>query len=343
MLLIVGFAAIAFTVSLLPKQASAFWWPFGVNADAAGSGVVPSSSTPTLKAPTNSNPNASAPIALATSGDALVSNTGPSGAAANEAGIASDRISVYVVRPGDTMSDIAKMFGVSVNTIVWANNLKSVNDVHPGDTLIILPVSGIERTIVKGDTLQSLAKKFGADAGEIAAYNGLDPGAPLAVGSTVIIPGGELSVPVAPIRSKTPREPLHDAGGIALPGFFINPVPGALLTQGLHGWNAVDLGAARGTPIYAAAGGIVIIAKNGGAWNGGYGNYVVITHDNGVQTLYSHMRHAIVSPGQAVGGGQLIGYVGATGLATGPHLHFEVRGAANPFANCPTSSVCSPQ
>ncbi len=345
MLLIVGFAAIAFAVSLLPKQASAFWF-FSAHADAAVNTIIPSSSTPTLSAPTNSNPNASAPIALATSGDsALVSYGGPGGAAANATGITSDRISVYVVRPGDTMSEIAEMFGVSVNTIVWANNLKSVRDMRPGDTLIILPISGIERTIVKGDTLKSLAKKYGADADEIAAFNGLDSVAPLAIGTTIIIPGGELSVPVQqPARSasKPIKNPYTDSG-VAFLGYFSNPIHGAILTQGIHGLNGIDFGAARGTPIYAAADGVVLIARGGGGWNGGYGNYVVITHDNGSQTLYGHMRSVIVAYGQSVSQGQLIGYVGSTGRSTGPHLHFEVRGAKNPFSNCALRSVCSPE
>ncbi len=239
------------------------------------------------------------------------------------------------------------MFGVSVNTILWANNLKGAQSVHPGDTLIILPISGIEHTVVKGDTLKSLAKKYGADADEIAQYNGLDTTIPLIVGSSLLIPGGEIGTPVssAPASTKRPasRDPYRGGGGALFAGYFSNPVPGGTLTQGVHGWNAVDIGAARGTPIYAAADGIVIIARTGGGWNGGYGNYVVITHNNGTQTLYAHMRSAIVSPEQAVSAGQLIGYVGMTGHTTGPHLHFEVRGAQNPFAGCSVGSVCQPQ
>ena len=137
--------------------------------------------------------------------------------------------------------------------------------------------------------------------------------------------------------SHTVREPYLGDSGPAQDGYYSNPVPGAIITQGIHGWNAVDLGAARGTPIHAAADGTVIVARNNGAWNGGYGNYVVITHDNGTQTLYGHMTHAIVSSGQSVSAGQIIGYVGSTGESTGPHLHFEVRGAANPFRNCSVS------
>ncbi|MDO8482413.1 MAG: M23 family metallopeptidase, partial [bacterium] len=73
-----------------------------------------------------------------------------------------------------------------------------------------------------------------------------------------------------------------------------------------------------------------IVSKNYG-WNGGYGEYVVISHSNGTQTLYSHMSENITYPGMRVSQGQVIGYVGSTGKSTGSHLHFEVRGAKNPF------------
>lgn len=348
LLLVAGCVIIAFSIALLPSRASAFW-PFS-NANAAINTFVPSSSTPVLAATVNSNPNIGAPLAIATSdGSALLAYSGPGGTIADISNTPpSDRISVYVVRPGDTLSEIADMFGVSVNTILWANNLGSARAVRPGDTLVILPVSGVERTVVKGDTLKSVAKKYGADANEIAEFNGLDPAAPLSVGTVIIIPGGEVIAPTpTPITRKGSsrgviREPYLGGSGPVHPGYYENPLPGAIITQSIHGWNAVDIGAARGTPIHAAANGTVIIARNGG-WNGGYGNYVVITHQNGSETLYSHMTNAIVSPGQSVGGGQVIGYVGASGLATGPHLHFEVRGAANPFRNCSVGSVCTPQ
>ncbi len=244
---------------------------------------------------------------------------------------------MYEVRGGDTLSEIADMFGVSVNTIIWANNLSGPRDVHLGDILIILPVSGVERTIVKGDTLKSIANTYGADANEIAQFNGLDSSVALVVSSTIIIPGGEMA-PAAPVIKKAlPQnigpEPYLGGGGPAQNGYYNSPVPGLHITQGLHGHNGIDFGGlgARGTPIHAAADGVVIIARNGG-WNGGYGNYVVVTHSNGTQTLYAHMTNAIISPGQAVFSGQIIGYVGSTGKSIGAHLHFEVRGAANPFA-----------
>lgn len=339
-----------FAATLPPNQAQAFW-PFSTNADAAANTLIPSASTPVLVASINRNPSASAPIALATSGGAaLIAYGGPSGTAANVASApAPERvstISVYVVRAGDTLSDIAGMFDVSINTIVWANDLKSARDVRPGDTLIILPISGIEHTIKKGDTLKSLAKKYSADAEEIALFNGLDASEPLAVGSNIIVPGGEIAPP-APVQSGPSvhgvREPARGGGGVYLPGYFSNPVPNGILTQKLHGWNGIDLGAPRGTPVYAAADGIVIVSRGGGGWNGGYGNYVVITHGNGAQTLYSHLKNTAVSPGQFVSKGALIGTVGTTGRVTGPHLHFEVRGAANPLRTCSVGSSCQAQ
>lgn len=334
----------------LPGYANAFW-PFSGNAGAAANAFIPDSGTPALVAATNSDPNPNKGLGetLQTSGDrALLAFSGPSGTIANVASSTpSDRISVYVVRPGDTLSVIGKMFGVSVNTIIWANDLKGPNDVHPGDTLVILPVSGIERTVVKGDTLQSLAKKYGSDVNEIAQFNGLEVGAPLAVGSTLVIPGGEITAPAPAPRKPGVSAPVSippaTGGGSAQPGYYSNPVPGGRITQGIHGKNGVDIALAPGAPIRAAADGTIIVARGGGGWNGGYGNYVVITHGNGSQTLYSHLRSVITGPGQTVTSGQVIGYMGATGKSTGPHLHFEVRGAANPFRFCSVGSTCTPQ
>ena len=251
----------AFATIILPNYASAFW-PFSTNVDAAVNPFIPDSRTPALVAATNFDPNPNKGLGdtITTSGGkALLSFAGPSGTIVNVASaIPSDRISVYVVRPGDTLSDIAAMFNVSVNTIIWANDLKSARDVHPGDTLIILPISGIEHTIVKNDTLKSIAKKYGGDASEIAQYNGLDVTVTLVVGSTVIIPGGEIALPAAAPRSQSSPipSPLIVGGGTFQAGYYSNPVPGALVTQGIHGRNGIDLGAPRGTPVHAAADGV---------------------------------------------------------------------------------------
>ena len=344
-LFVAGFVIVIFAIASLPNRADAFW-SFFTNADAAINSPVPDSKTPVLAAATNfdPNPNKGSGGYQMTIGNALIAYSGPGGQATAIANVPPpDHISVYVVRVGDTLSDIASMFGVSINTIIWANDLKNARDVRPGDTLIILPVSGIDRTIVRGDTLKSLAKKYGAGAGDIAQYNGLDLTEVLVVGSTIIIPGGEIAAPAPTVRpSSVPRATYLGGSGSAQPGYYSNPVPGGILTQGLHGWNGIDIGGVRGTPVHAAADGTVIVARSSG-WNGGYGIYVVIMHNNGSQTLYSHMRSIVVSPGQQVSSGQIIGYVGSTGKSTGNHLHFEVRGAANPFRNCFVGSICAPQ
>lgn len=88
----------------------------------------------------------------------------------------------------------------------------------------------------------------------------------------------------------------------------------------------VDFGATAGTPIRAAADGVVALAGE----RGGYGNTVVVDHGGALATLYAHQSRIAVSPGAKVSRGQTVGYVGSTGYSTGPHLHFEVRIQGNP-------------
>lgn len=268
--------------------------------------------------------------------EALLPETGPTGnAGVDVIQSKSDQISIYVVREGDSLSQIAEMFGVSINTIVWANDIKQGGRIAQGQTLVILPVSGVRYTVKKGDTLASIAKAYKGDLAEITDFNNLTSKSVLAVGDVVIIPDGEVK------SSSFGTSPLLVAqSGPSIDGYFINPVPGAIKTQGLHGYNSIDLGAPIGTRILAAASGKVIVAKEGG-WNGGYGSYLVIKHGNGTQTLYSHASKVIVSIGQTVAQGQVIGYVGSTGKSTGSHLHFEVRGAVNPMnAACALNTIC---
>ncbi len=236
----------------------------------------------------------------------------------------SDQISIYVVREGDTLSQIAEMFNVTVNTIKWNNDIRS-NTLRPGDTLVILPITGVRHTVKKGDTLASIAKLYKGDKDEIIAYNEIT--GTLVVGSVIIIPDGEIT----PTVSGSSTSGTRVSGLKEYVGYYLRPVvAGGRKTQGIHGYNAVDLGAPIGTPIMASAPGEVIISRNGG-WNGGYGIYVVIRHSNGTQTLYAHNNSNTVSAGDTVKQGDIIGYVGRTGKATGSHVHFEIRGGRNPF------------
>ncbi len=249
-----------------------------------------------------------------------------------------DQISVYVVRTGDSISQIAEMFDVSVNTVLWANDLKRNAAIKPGDVLFILPVSGVEHTVVKGDTVQSIAKKYKADASDVAGFNGISENEKLVIGEKIIVPGGEIYYD-APATSSLARISAKTTYVGNLPnvtGYFHDPLPAKKrISQGLHGKNGVDFAAPTGTPILASAGGVVLIARTG--YNGGYGGMVVIQHPNGTQTLYAHMSRLGTYNGAVVNQGDLIGYVGSTGRSTGPHLHFEVRGAKNPGATNPTS------
>lgn len=266
------------------------------------------------------NPASGGGDILIVGGSALLPETGPNSNDVTKNQPSSDQISLYVVREGDSLSEIAEMFNVSVNTIIWGNNLRGTV-ISPGQTLVILPISGVRHTVKEGDTLAKIVKLYKGDLDEIVQYNDLAPDAKLAVGTVVIIPDGEIQATVSS-GGTVANSPYYY-------GYYLRPVSGPK-TQGIHGYNGVDLASPFGTPIAAAASGVVIISKSGG-WNGGYGNYIVISHNNGTQTLYSHNSRNIVSVGDIVSQGQIIGYVGSTGRSTGAHVHFEVRGARNPF------------
>jgi LysM repeat protein len=306
---------------------------FGQEASAETEPVIESNSqTMDLPEPaTNFDPTLKVgPEVAIEGGEALLPEVGPSSEAPDKAGVSSDQISIYIVRSGDTLAKIAEMFDVSVNTILWANDLTKASALKAGQSLVILPISGVMHTVVSGDTLSTIAKKYSGDVAEIASFNDLKVTDKLTVGETIMIPDGQVSSSLRPSATNATSRLITSAGGPSYDGYYLKPFIGGHKTQGLHGYNGVDYGMPVGSPLYAAAAGKVIIAKGSG-WNGGYGNYVVIQHGNNTQTVYGHMSSVAVSVGQTVVQGQLIGYSGNTGRSTGPHLHFEIRGAKNPF------------
>ncbi|MEK7480067.1 MAG: M23 family metallopeptidase [Patescibacteria group bacterium] len=255
---------------------------------------------------------------------------GPSGTPAEYEKPKDSTISVHTVQPDDTLSGIAKMYGVSPDTILWANDLSRSSVLKVGEKLTILPVSGFMYTIKKGDTLASIAKRFGADATEIANYNGVNDTTLVAGNRLTIIDGEPATATPAKTSVKTVTATVKYGSGAKI-GDYMAPLARYVETQGIHGYNGVDLGAPSGTPIMASADGDVIVAKAGG-YNGGYGSYVVIQHANGSQTLYAHMSKVSTYAGATVKQGQVIGGVGSTGRSTGAHLHLEIRnGPKNPF------------
>lgn len=245
------------------------------------------------------------------------------------------QIVIYTVKPGDTPFAIAKAFDITVNTLLWANDISNARAIKPGDKLIILPISGVQVEVEKGNTIDAIAKKYKGNIEDILIFNGLSLDEPLAVGTTIIIPDGEMSwipsdQPAGGAVRSFSRLPSYD-------GYYLRPIQGGTKTQGIHGFNGVDLANSCNSPIFASASGIVLIAKNSG-WNGGYGKYVVVAHPNGTQTLYAHNGEVYVKTGEEVGRGQIIATVGNTGNTTakyrgktGCHVHFEIRGARNPF------------
>jgi LysM repeat protein len=326
-------ALVGFNVALpLILAATAFSHLGGASA-ATGTETllgVPTSRTPALQAAKNVDPSGRGGGDITILGGvALLPESGPQGTLSDvEAhNPSADEISIYVVREGDTLSQIAEMFGVSTNTVLWANDLKNSKDIHPGDTLVILPITGIQHVVAKGETIASIVKKYKGDMHDVLSFNNLSEGAALAVGDTVVIPDGVETVVTAPSGS---ARVVRSAGGPSISGYFLRPIVGGVKSQGIHGYNGVDLAAPLGTNVMASAAGTVMVARASG-WNGGYGAYIVIQHGNGTQTLYAHLSDVFVSPGQSVTQGQAIGASGNSGRSTGAHLHFEVRGAANPF------------
>lgn len=236
------------------------------------------------------------------------------------------QVETYTVQAGDTASSIAQRFGLSVNSILWANNLSKYSIIRPGDELKILPENGLLHKIEKNDTLVKIADKYQADEISIIEFNeSLNPQA-LAVGETIFIPGG---VPPAP-KIQTP------APSLAVKNIFIPPPAAKIDTDAKLLWPAkshrinqyfswrhtgIDIDGNTGNPAYAAESGKVTSA----GWTRGYGYNVVINHGNGITTLQGHMSKLLVKAGDTVERGDTIALIGSTGWSTGAHIHFEVR------------------
>jgi LysM repeat protein len=244
-------------------------------------------------------------------------------------------ITEYAVELGDNLWSIAAKFDVSLNTILWANNLNKDSLLQTGQKLIIPPVSGVIHHVKSGDTVSSIAQKYKGKSEEIIAINNLSGEGDIYIGDIVIVPNGAISVPT------TQYAPLWVPLATS---YFICPVAAPCrITQGLHWYNAIDFSHGQcGEPIYAAAAGQVLKVKltnSTSRWAfSGAGNTLSILHPNGVVTSYGHIAVSLVNPGDQVSQGQAIALMGGqpgtpgAGLSTGCHLHFGVSGARNPFA-----------
>ncbi len=243
-----------------------------------------------------------------------------------------NQIVEYTVQSGDAVSFIASDYGVSIDTILWANNLSSVDNIKSGQILRIPPVSGVIHKVKKGDTLAALSKKYGVEEEKIVEFNSLPQNGELRVDDEIIIPDGQIkSTYIASSGSKVSASKVTRFSYLpSLGDYFFIPNYGFNWGR-IHGRNGVDVANSCGTPIYAAADGNIITADSAG-WNGGFGKYIKIAHPNGTETLYAHLSKILIGVGDTVTRGQLIGNMGTTGRSTGCHVHLEVHGAKNPLA-----------
>lgn len=240
-------------------------------------------------------------------------------------------ISEHTVQEGETLSSIASHYELSLETLLWTNDLNEDSIIRTGQKLVIPPVDGLIHHVESGDTIGHIARLYEVKEKEIISFNELSPEGDIFVGDILVIPGG--TPPPAP-QSAPSRTSVPSS-------YFIYPVQGRV-SQGLHYYNAVDFAISCGNPISAAAAGQVQRVRYG--WNGGGGNYLTVLHPNGVVTYYGHILKSTVSPGQRVHQGQTVATVGGqpgtngAGISTGCHVHFGVHGASNPFRGIPVGT-----
>lgn len=243
----------------------------------------------------------------------------------------------YTVVEGDTLSSIAKMFGVDTDSILWLNSGVSEKKLKPGTVLHIPPVTGVVHTVKSGETIYSIAKKYGVSAQSIVDFPfnefSNDETFALAIGQQLIVPDGIMpAVIVTSPRSNLANVLTPNAGSVSANGSFIWPTQGTI-TQYFKAWHkGLDIANHSAPMVLAADSGTIVHAS----WdNTGYGNMVLIDHGNGTKTLYGHLQKFSVVVGQTVKRGDVVGQMGSTGRSTGTHLHFEVRtplGNVDPLA-----------
>jgi len=228
-------------------------------------------------------------------------------------------ISSYTVRKGDSISSISRQFGRSPDSILSMNGIKNAKSLRTGTELKIPSMDGLLHVVAKGESLGSIAKRYKVELTLLADANDLGS-MTLRVGQSLFIPGAKLGA-----------DELRRIYGTA----FAWPVRGPISSwfgvradpfTGVRRFHAgVDIVVNLGTPVKAAADGRV--ADLG--YNASYGNYIILSHPDGSQTLYGHLSAFSVTRGQSVTLGKVIGKSGNSGYSTGPHLHFGLyRGGA---------------
>lgn len=236
-------------------------------------------------------------------------------------------VTTYTVQAGDNVSVIAARFGVTPDSVIWANAKLEENPdaLSVGQTLFVPPVSGVLHKVAKGETIQTIAIRFKAQADSILndAFNqsihDFKSAPPvLAVDAWIMVPGGSKPMIQRAIQRGNVSAPSNALKGTAN---FQWPAASCISQYFWGRHPALDLANSNGTAVSAADAGFVEYV----GWdNSGYGNMILINHGNGALTRYAHLSAFAVQAGQSVQKGQLIGRIGSTGRSTGPHLHFEI-------------------
>ncbi len=246
-----------------------------------------------------------------------------------------EEMRVYEVKSGDTLSEIADLYDVSLNTIKWENNLTTGN-IKIGQKLNILPVTGVKHIIKKGDNLDKIATKYEADVTDIMVFNDVSKTEGLKVGDILYVPNGIIkpaAIADKPSSKNLGSSPSYTPSTVAS-GYYLRPVNGYVTSpygsrrRGFH--YGIDIGVSRGSTVLAAATGRVIetvgyCIEGRSSCGGRYGNYVMIQHLNGTITRYAHLSKVLVSVGDSVSQGEQIAKSGNTGRSTGPHIHFQIE------------------
>lgn len=232
----------------------------------------------------------------------------------------------YTVKKGDTVSGIASGAGLrNFGTLLSVNNIDNARRISVGQVLRIPSADGLLYTVKKGETLAGIAAAHNVSVTALLDANDLT-NETLSVGQKLFIPGAALSsFELRKALGELFIYPIH--GRLTSPfGYRSDPFTGA---RSFH--SGVDLAAPTGTSVKATLDGR--IAETG--FNRIYGNYVIITHDRGYQSLYGHLSAIYVKRGQYVTQGAVVGAVGNTGYSTGPHLHLSIYkngSLINPFS-----------
>lgn len=222
--------------------------------------------------------------------------------------------STYTVRSGDTLGGIAKRFGLTMDSLISANGISSARAVKSGTALRVPSMDGLVHRVRSGESISSISKKYRIEATTLVDANDLGS-ATLTLGQSLFIPGAKLTD--EDLKQVLGEMIIWPARGRLSSYFGYRPDP----FTGIRRFHAgLDIVVNSSTPVRAAAGGIVSDV----GYNANFGNYIILSHAGGLQTLYGHLSSSAVAKGAKVAQGTMIGLSGNTGYSTGPHLHFGV-------------------